>query len=379
MKKLLLSMFILFISFSCEIDPPPKKELILNYQLTDSFKINGQFNNYDDDLTYGIIYKFNPTLEEVENLTKENDVIDKVVNLNKNNSFSYTFNHEEFNMYSYITPLIVRGYVMDNEENITYTKEVLKEVIYNIALNSGTTYARSIVSQVDNLNTSYEDIDISISLSEEDNGYIINSSFNNLEEGDLFGYIYKNNAYFYEQEDFDLRSNNLNYYLFDDITSNELSLVISDIHKYNYYDDITIRAFIYNDENKTIKFSNEILTSSLYDLALKEDTSFSRSVVKFVNRNITRINEIFINTDVNKEYEVDSFTKGLDVSMYFDYYIVKLTVNVLKGYKISEDMIKENIVVKIVMDGIVVKDFTCEISKDEIIIIYDDYGWGPPM
>lgn len=379
MKKLLFSVLFLFITFSCEVKTKPKQELIFSHQISDSFKINGKFVNYDDDLTFGFIYKFNPTLEEVEDFKYSEGVIKTNVRLNKNQSFSYTFNDDDLSTYHYIVPLLVRGYVEDDKGDITYTKETFKGVIYNLALNIRYEYARSIVADVESLDVFYKDINIDPQISEMDKGYIISSTFNNLKEGDVFGYIYKHDPYFHEYDEFSLKNNNLNYYLNDDITNNEMALLIADVDKNNYYDDITVRAFIYNEIERTITFSNFILTTSLYDLAIDEEDLFSRSVRNTVNRHITIIDEIVINTDVDREYEVHSYTKGLEVSMYFDYYIVRLTVNTLKGYKISDALLKENIVIKIVMDGIIVEEFTYEVSKNQIIIIYDDYGWGPPM
>ena len=126
MKQFLTSLFVLFITFSCQIKKPPEKEINLTFELTETFQIKGQFKNYQaSSYEFGIIYMFNPSKEELENLIINENINQEILTLDEDNSFSFTVNTDGYNIYNYISSFVVRAFVKDKEGNVFIQKRRL--------------------------------------------------------------------------------------------------------------------------------------------------------------------------------------------------------------------------------------------------------------
>lgn len=380
MKQILTSLFVLFITFSCEIKELPQKDINLSYEMAESFQIIGEVQNYKTaEYEFGIIYKLNPLKEQLENFVITEDIQEEILVLDENNKFSFTLNTENFNVYNYISPFIVRGFAKDTEGNIFYSNKTINLSLYNIALNSNSTYAEEIVNKVQNKTTINQDFIIKAEIDSLNQGFNVDVNFREFNENNIYGLFYKYNALSSEQDELTISCDGIIYYANQGIESENLKLSFSNLTKEQYFDELSFRAFLYNADEDTITFSNQTKTVTLYELALNDDSEFGKQVVEVAEENFIVINQIVIYTDVNKEYEVSSYSEGIKVSMKYDYIDITLTVNILEGYRFSKDLTKEDIIIHIVADNKVVDKFSLQISAKQIIIVYDDHGWGPPM
>lgn len=380
MKQILTSLFVLFITFSCEIKELPQKDINLSYEMAESFQIIGEVQNYKTaEYEFGIIYKLNPLKEQLENFVITEDIQEEILVLDENNKFSFTLNTENFNVYNYISPFIVRGFAKDTEGNIFYSNKTTNLSLYNIALNSNSTYAEEIVNKVQNKTTINQDFIIKAEIDSLNQGFNVDVNFQEFNENNIYGLFYKYNALSSEQDELTILCDGIIYYANQGIESKNLKLSFSNLTKEQYFDELSFRAFLYNADEDTITFSNQTKTVTLYELALNDDSEFGKQVVEVAEENFIVINQIVIYTDVNKEYEVSSYSEGIIVKMKYDYIDITLTVNILEGYRFSKDLTKEDIIIHIVADNKVVDKFSLQISAKQIIIVYDDHGWGPPM
>lgn len=380
MKQILTSLFVLFITFSCQIKKPPQKEINLSYELTETFQIIGEVINYkSSEYEFGIIYKFNPSKDELENLTIKENINQENITLDENNHFSFTINTDGFNIYNYISSFVVRGFAEDKEGNIFYSEKILNSSLYNIAKNSNSNYAEVIVNEVNGNLIKDEEIIIKVELDSINKGFNIDVNYGDFNENNIYGMFYKFNALTSEQEDLTISSENLIFHSSKELRDNNLNLLFSNFKKEQYFDEITFRAFVYNVNKGTIIFSDETKSTSLYEMALNDDSEFGKEVIRVAEEDFIVINQIEIFTDVNKEYEVHSYSEGIKVKMKYDFKDIILTVDLLEGYRFSNKLSKEDIIVHVVSDNEIVKKFSLEISGKQIIITYDDHGWGPAM
>lgn len=380
MKQFLTSLFVLFITFSCQIKKPPEKEINLTFELTETFQIKGQFKNYQaTKYEFGIIYMFNPSNEELENLIINENINQEILTLDEDNNFSFIVNTDGYNIYNYISSFVVRAFVKDKEGNVFYSKKTLNSSLYHLALNSNSDYSEEIVNEVNSRLNIDNDITINASIDSINRGFNVEVNYDQINENNIYGIFYKTNALLNEQEDLKISSDNLIFSFSVGLMSNNLNLLFNNFTKEQYFDNYSFRAFVYDVNEKTITYSNKTKTVSLYELALNDNSEFSQEVVRVFENEVTIINKIEIFTDVNKEYEVHSYSEGIKVSMEYDFKEIVLTVELLEGYRFSNSLSKEDIIVHIVSDNEIVKKFSVEMSAEKIIITYDDHGWGPPM
>lgn len=383
MKKIFVSLLMLFITFSCEIPKTPVIVDNLNIKVEDNVIIsanalfNVEINKTVEDYEFGFIIDINSEKIDLSEFKLNEKLSNVTAKVNGDLSFSYVFN--ELSTFDYILPITIRGYVKNNKGRIFYTKDVLSFVIYQEALKSESSYAKSIVNDVNDNILIDDELSLTVNIDGENKGFNAFADFNEFNDNNIYGILYKYNATIKEQENLSFSTVGYNIFCSNQLNDNILKGIFIDIPKEHYFDDISLRSFIYNETNKTFTFIDETITTTLYYLALLDDSDFSQNVVEIVENSFIEIKEIFINTDVNKEYEVGSCSEGIEVKMFYDYLIVRLTITAKVGYRFSPKIKNKNILILRVDDDIIVDEFTMEVSAFRIVIEYEDYGWGPPM
>lgn len=383
MKKVFLSLIMLFIVAGCESPNVIVAVDNLTIKVEDNISINADvlFNikiskQDKEKYEYGFILDKNNDQINLDEFKLNGDLSYVIAKPEKDLSFSYVF--DELSPLDYILPITIRGYVKNSEKQVFYTDDVFSFIIYQEALKSDSDYAKDIVNAVKDNILIAEDLSLTLNIDVENKGFNVVADFKEFDENYVYGLFYKHNASTLEQEDLTFSSEGYNIIYSKELDNNSLKEIFSEILEADYLTDITFRSFIYNELDKTFIFNDETVTTSLYDLALLDGSEFSLNVVDIVSGVIT-LKELFINTDVKKKYEVDSHSEGIEVKMFYDYKIVRLTITAKNGYRFSPQIKNENITILRVDDNIVVSKFTMEVSLFTIVIEYDDYGWTPPM
>lgn len=383
MKKVFLSLIMLFIVAGCESPNVIVAVDNLTIKVEDNISINADvlFNikiskQDKEKYEYGFILDKNNDQINLDEFKLNGDLSYVIAKPEKDLSFSYVF--DELSPLDYILPITIRGYVKNSEKQVFYTDDVFSFIIYQEALKSDSDYAKDIVNAVKDNILIAEDLSLTLNIDVENKGFNVVADFKEFDENYVYGLFYKHNASTLEQEDLTFSSEGYNIIYSKELDNNSLKEIFSEILEADYLTDITFRSFIYNELDKTFIFNDETVTTSLYDLALLDGSEFSLNVVDVVSGVIT-LKELFINTDVKKKYEVDSHSEGIEVKMFYDYKIVRLTITAKNGYRFSPQIKNENITILRVDDNIVVSKFTMEVSLFTIVIEYDDYGWTPPM
>lgn len=379
MKAILTSIFILLITFSCKTVKPPVTIDNLNIEIKESIIVTADLiwesdlnKSNIEDYEFGFIYQKNAEEENINYFTLNNNLENVTANVDNDLNMYYSF--DDFTVFDYVIPISIRGYVITDKEKVIYTKDVKTYKIYELAFASNSTLAKRIIDEV-GLNIDFaESFNLEFLIDNNNRGFKVKASFNEYNENHIYGIIYKYNASKVEQDNFNFNVNDY-YIVYESELDAFLEVSFNEVSEASYFYDITFRSFVYNKDSKSFTFIDRPITTSLYDLALLDDSAFSEYVVS----KVVVIDELFINTDVLGEYEVGSHSEGVNVVMEYDYLTVRLIITVKEGYRFSNDISFEDIEILRVDDDIRVDNFTMEVTGVLIIIEYDDYGWGPPM
>lgn len=379
MKNILVSFFVLFVTFSCA---PPKAlvsfngfEVKIEEELTLSTKLTFSDKVKKNDLALyelGYIYVVNPVNELSLDNFKISDSVIKVKGEHNLEDLSYSFN--DLTLFDYVLNIKARAYAITNKDRVIYSKDIISFTPYQEALKSDSNYAKSIVSLVEDSISDNDGFDLTLNLDEKINGFNVLAEFNGFEDDNVYGILFKYNASVSEQQSLDFLSSNYVVFFSSVLEEGSLKVNFKDILEENYFEDITIRSFSYNALEKTFIFNDKTITSTVYHLALEDNSDYGKDIIKTVEKNFIVISEIFINTDEEKDYTVGSYSEGITVTMETDYNYVWLHVNAKKGYRFSNNL---DILIKRVNDNVIVDKFTTEVQAFKILITYDDYGWGP--
>ncbi len=380
MKRILISIFMLFMLASCNVFKAPFDIDINSIDVTidEQVEVKVVVSVKDEKKTnikeneFGFIYEINSNNRTLKDFTLDGELTSVAVLLNDDLSFSYQF--EDLDVIDYVLPIGVRSYCKTKDGKVYYSKSVKTFNVYQIALKHQSSYACGIVNSVESA-TLEEDLSLTFSVDGDVRGYQVQAQYGGSFGTNTFGIIYKKDPTSKEKE-------NLNFdslgYKIEILNQPDYITSFKDIKKEEYLKEVTFRVFMYNHENKTFAIMKTPVTTSLFEIALNDDSDFGKEVKRYVG-NIKVIDDFFINTDVDEEYQVGSHSESIEVEMYFDYLIVRLTITARDGYKFNPKIDKENIVIMRVDDDIRVTEYEMEVTPYRIIIEYEDYGWGPPM
>lgn len=380
MKKIMVIIFLMFFIVGCHRNNKHEEELQLNYEFASELKIVLESKeDLLDNNNYGLIYKFNPTIEDLKSFNLDSDFLfDVKLEKRENEKFLYVLDDAKLTVFDYVVPLLIKGYSISDNNQVTYS-EALNINLYKLANEFETSYANKIKSEVRSSIIYTRNITSEELIDEENEGFKVNVDFSNYEDFDKFGLIYKEAFTYNYKDELYFNSLNITHYIKESLNNNILMFNVKNIEEDDYFKDYEYRVFIFDEENNKIILSRFSKSFSIYGLALKGKGRFSNKVINSVISKYKIITEFEVDTDKNKDYEFYQVSKGIEGKLETDFNDITLVLTTKKGYKFSPDLTKEDIIIRVIRDNNIVKDFELYLYSNLIIIVYDDHGWGPPM